>query len=204
MKKIIMGFQTMLILPSIALAQQPYTPSLLDRGRNFFEMNVGWSLLSLVLTSLFTLIALSFVRKKSEQTKRTWMVLLAYMAFGIWYFYPAFTYHGIYAATIDGHVEYIEITETYNMYSNLDHEMGKTNNVFTVKYDLKPFHRMLWLEFDNWKDAGLPHIPVKLGCNHLHQIVIKEGWVKFIKIQQANQQMDAAKITADDNDESSP
>jgi hypothetical protein len=179
MKNKIKWFWVLLIFPAIAMAQEAVsltgnTPFL--RTRQFFYLNIGWPLVSLILVSFCTSLALIIVRKKHKQSKATWIISV-FLAFGVWYFYPVFTFKGTYIAPVGNRIEATRIDKTYHL---LDGENDLSSGL-ELPYTLKPFHRMLLVEF-KIQNANTEYVPIKLGWNKIHQPVIKEGLVEFKKV----------------------
>ena len=169
-----------LTLPILAMAQEPaLTNSLSFKLRSYFEMYVGWPMVSLILVSIFTVLALILTRKKLKKSNLP--IALIFLLFSIWYFYPAFTYKGSYTATLEwpwtGEVATDIIDETYRL-------CGEDDESPDVKlvYHVRPLHRMLWVELPD-PLPEMPYIPIKLGWNKLHRPVLKSGWVEFKKVK---------------------
>lgn len=168
------------MLPVIAMAQQPALyDSFPYRARQFFHMDIGWPLVSLILVSVGTLFALIIIRKKYKQTKVSWVILSMFLAFGVWYFYPVFMFKGTYTATLgwpwEGEVATDVIDETYRLCGEDDEHPD-----VELSYHLKPLQRMLWVELPD-PLPETPYIPIKLGWNKLHRPVFKSGWTEFKK-----------------------
>lgn len=164
----------MFICPSLAIAQMPkYYDSFPYRAREYFYMYIGWSLVGLILVLSCTALLVFFFRKHSKNPA---LLILGFLFFAIWHFYPAFTYKGTYQASIQGKPETVYIAESY-------HPDGREEK--GTAYRVMPFQRMLWVEMDL---PDMKYVPVKLGWNKIYQPVLKIGLVKFTKIP-TNQNM---------------
>ena len=157
----------------MAVAQ---VPELYDsfpfRAREYFYMNIGWSLVSLIIVVIGSLLALILVYKKSKYTRI--LILAGLLVFCVWYFYPSFTHKGIYTATVDGRTETIVIDEVIRGNEGSSH--------INISYNVKPFQRMLWTNFAN-PSPHYEHLPISLGWNKFYLPTWYNGIVEYKKVK---------------------
>jgi hypothetical protein len=173
MKKILTYFQIMLMMPAMAIAQvADVYDSFPFRAREYFDMNIGWSLVSLILAFIGTLIVLILVRKKKKQVKAS--IMFGFIVFCVWYFYPAFAHKGTYTAIVDGQTETVVVDEVIRS--------NEKDTDFKTTYHVQPFHRRLLTDFHN-PSPHFEHLPILLGWNKFYLPTWYEGLVEYKKVK---------------------
>ena len=167
----------MLTLPLISIAQVSVTDTQQFNVKQYYDLNIGTPLLILIMVSICTLVALLVVRNKVNRLKISLIISVGFLSFVVWYFYPIFTFKGIYENYDRELVVSDRIDESYHLIFK-----GNYPEV-EFQYKLKPFRRMLWVDYEVPSLELNERIPVRLEWNKLERPVFMNGWTKFNKIK---------------------
>ena len=177
MKRILQCTLVILAWPVISIAQNPAEDTPPFSAKQFYDLNIGTSLLILVVVTICTLVALLVVRNKTNRLKISLIISLGFLSFFVWYIYPIFTFKGIYK-TYDMELGVSDrIDESYHLL------LGENYPEVEFGYTLKPFRRMLWVNYEAPALEIKERIPVRLGWNKLERPVLMNGWTRFKKIK---------------------
>lgn len=146
----------------------------MEKAWGYFLFYAAGPLLYFALILIGTGLALLPLKRQIKKFKTT-ALSIALILFGIWFFYPCFTYKGTYSCTRN------TVPEKTTEIMIIDEELHWGDR--SDSYTLKPFRRMLWL--DN-QSPLFPegHYPIKLGWNKVYEWDFKSGgWIRFEKVR---------------------